>query len=113
MLCVLALADLDLAAPADAAAAADRVDVDPEPPGGVEHGRAGLRTGLAGPDGVKTTRWSSGSGPLKPAEPAAHRAQPLRTPSRLAAAAAAGLRRLAGVAVAGDPRRAVLVVARS
>ncbi len=47
---VLALAHLDLAATADAAAAADGVDVDPEAPRGVEHGRARMR---------KTTRPSA------------------------------------------------------
>ena len=46
---VLALAHLDLAAAADAATAADRVDVDPEPPGRFEHGRAVLE--LAAPAG--------------------------------------------------------------
>ena len=39
---VLALGDLDLAAAADAAAAADRVEVDAEPPRRLEHGRAVL-----------------------------------------------------------------------
>ena len=47
----LADALLDLAAAADPAAAADRVDVDAEPAGGVEHGRARRRTGRAGPTG--------------------------------------------------------------
>ena len=49
MLRVLALAHLDLAAPADPAAAADRVDVDPEAPRCVEDGRAGFE--LAAPPG--------------------------------------------------------------
>ncbi len=44
---MLALAHLHLAAPADAATAADGVDVDPEPPRRLEHGRARARTGRA------------------------------------------------------------------
>ena len=46
---VLAFADLDLAAAADAAAAADGVEIDTEPARGVEHRRARRRTGRAGP----------------------------------------------------------------
>ena len=53
---VLALAHLDLAAAADAAPAADRVEVDPEPPGRLEHGRAVREPTAPSPDGVKTTR---------------------------------------------------------
>ena len=98
---VLALADLDLAAPADAAAAADGVDVDAEPAGRVEHGRARLEP-PAPPGRREDDEVVGGAGTERHAA--------CRPPPAFPAAAAAGLRRLARVAVAGDPRGAVLVV---
>ena len=44
VLCVLAFAHLDLAAPTDPTSTTDGVDVDPEPPSGVEHRRARCET---------------------------------------------------------------------
>ena len=67
--------DLDLAASTDAAAAADRVEVDTEPPRRLEHGRAVRRTGLACRTGVKTTSASGAVTTLRPsAGPRGHRA---------------------------------------
>ena len=97
MLRVLALAHLHLAAPADPAAAADRVEVDAEPARGVEHGRARGRTRPA-PRRREDDESVVGSRPRPPsAGPRGRRAgppSPPRSPSPLP----------------GDPRRAVRVV---
>ena len=102
----LAVARLDLAAAADPAAAADRVDVDAERAGGVEDGRARRRTGRAGPDGVKMTSASSATGGRSPVSRAGRRPRPRRR--RRPAGPARPRRRVARLAAIQRPQSRVV-----
>ena len=77
---VLALGHLDLAAAADAAASADRVEVDAEAARGVEHRRP-VSNRPRRPDGVKTTRCSAHSGRCSPPTLAPSAAAALQPPT--------------------------------